>query len=476
MASKSVTTRTGLDRRGLAKLDADHTESALLEFQSPTAALIATPVPWVARATVYAIGSLLAVTITLMAVIRVDRVVSAPGQLISHVPNLVIQPLETSIVRAIHVAEGQIVHKGDLLAELDPTFVAGDDKSTAAQAASLRAEVDRLRAELDGKPYADDGSTYGRMQYMNYISRKDTLQSHMQGYGEKIASLKSKVEQSRAAAANARERLVGLRDVEARRRELERLQVGSHLNTLAAVDARQQMEGQLADTETAARGAQQDLAAMVSEAQNFAQQWRSDTFQQLATQERLLADMQGQASKNNLRHKLVELRASEDSIVLSVARVSVGSVMQGGDQFLQLVPVDAPLDIDASIPASEAGFVHVGDQVTIKFDTLPYHNYGFAVGTVETVSPDSFADPTQGRSPGKPDVQPNSTNNTPGAVTLFYRARISVGELKLRNMPSGFHLVPGMPVTDDILVGKRTIIQYLMSRIIPMASEGMREP
>ena len=75
-----------------------------------------------------------------------------------------------------------------------------------------------------------------------------------------------------------------------------------------------------------------------------------------------------------------------------------------------------------------------------------------------------------------PDVQPDSQNNTPGAVTLFYRARISVSELKLRNLPTGFHLVPGMPVTDDIQVGKRTVVQYLMSRVIPLTSEGMREP
>ena len=266
------------------------------------------------------------------------------------------------------------MHKGELLAELDPTFVAGDDKSSTDQAASLRAEVGRLRAELDGKPYVPDTGAYGAMQAANYQSRKDTLQSHMQNYAEKIASLKAKVDQAQAAATNSRERLVGLRDVEARRRELERLQVGSHLNTLAAIDARQQMEGQAADAENAARGAQQDLAAMISEAQNFAAA--------MAQRHLPAAIDAGAAARRHGRPGVEEqpappagaTRAAEDSIVLSVARVSVGSVMQGGDQFLQLVPIDAPLDIDASIPATQAGFVHVGDKVVIKFETLPYHN------------------------------------------------------------------------------------------------------
>ena len=476
MASKVLTKAQADERRGMARLNADHTETALLEFQSPTAALIATPVPWSARVTTYAIFSLLMISIVLLSVLRVDRVVSAPGQLVSHVANVVIQPLETSIVRAVHVTEGQVVHKGDLLAELDPTFAGGDDRSTTAQAASLRAEVNRLRAELAGTAYVPDAGPYGQLQYANFQARRDQLRSHMQNYAEKIASLKSKVDQTQANASNARQRLVGLRDAEARRRELERLQVGSHLNTLAAIDARQQMEGQLSDAENATRGAAQDLAAMMSEAQNFAQQWRADTYQTLTTQGRTLADMEGQASKNTLRRKLLEIRAPEDAVVLSVAHVSVGTVMQSGDLFLTLVPIDAPLDVDASIPATDTGFVHVGDVVSIKFDTLPYSTYGYALGKVETISPDSFSDPTQGRTLSHPDLQFNSSSNVPGAVPLFYRARISVGELRLRNLPRGFHLVPGMPVANDILVGKRTVVQYLFSRFMPTATEGMQEP
>jgi hemolysin D len=33
-----------------------------------------------------------------------------------------------------------------------------------------------------------------------------------------------------------------------------------------------------------------------------------------------------------------------------------------------------------------------------------------------------------------------------------------------------------MPVTADIKVGKRTVLSYLLGRIMPLASEGMREP
>jgi HlyD family secretion protein len=37
-------------------------------------------------------------------------------------------------------------------------------------------------------------------------------------------------------------------------------------------------------------------------------------------------------------------------------------------------------------------------------------------------------------------------------------------------------MTPGMPVTADIKVGRRTIMSYLMARVIPTLTEGLREP
>ena len=62
------------------------------------------------------------------------------------------------------------------------------------------------------------------------------------------------------------------------------------------------------------------------------------------------------------------------------------------------------------------------------------------------------------------------------AGAVYYRARISIDEMKLHDLPPGTRLTPGMPVVGDIKVGKRTFFQYLMSRVIPATTEGMREP
>ena len=177
-----------------------------------------------------------------------------------------------------------------------------------------------------------------------------------------------------------------------------------------------------------------------------------------------------------MRRQLVELRAEQDATVLTVAKVSVGSVLTAGQQFITLVPADAPLEVEANIPGSDDGYVHVGDPVAIKFDTFPYTQYGMAYGVVRIISPDSFNAQDDAAEPvrsGAGARRPDSTamRHVPGTA----RGSPSI-EIDLHNTPAGFHLIPGMPVTADVLVGKRTVLAYFLGRALPLAHEGMREP
>ena len=110
----------------------------------------------------------------------------------------------------------------------------------------------------------------------------------------------------------------------------------------------------------------------------------------------------------------------------SVAKVSVGSVLQSGQQLFTLVPSDSKLEVEANIPGQESGYVHLNDHVAIKFDTFPYSQYGMAFGTVQTVSPSSFTGQEEARNP---------TSAVPAAQNVlepFYRARIAIDQVALR--------------------------------------------
>jgi HlyD family secretion protein len=466
-----ITPGKALRRRGVAPND-----DALLEFQSPTAALIARPVPFSGRVTVWVILALVASSIVVAGVLPIERVVTAAGRVTAQAATVVVQPLETSIVRKINVQEGQLVHAGDVLAELDPTFAQADKGNYESQTHNLRAEVARLQAEVDGRKYVSDGTPDGDLEQALFMHRAAAYDLKLENYREKIASLQAAVQRAMGDVQGYASRLEVAKIVEQKRRELEHLQVGSQLNTLSAMDAREEIERGLVGARNTLNGATSDLAAMIRERDGFIQQDHSDTSQTLTQEQLKLADAQGSYEKANLSRRLVELRADQDAIVLSVAPVSVGSVMASGDKFITMVPTDAPLEVEVNVSGRDAGFVHVGDPVTIKFDTFQYSLYGFAKGVVRTVSADSFTNPLEDREKVLKPIgqQPNANEDDFGPV--YYRDRVTLDEIKLHDLPSSFRMTPGMPVTADIKVGQRTALGYLLGRIVPHMGEAFREP
>lgn len=447
-----------------------HSMRQVLEFHSPTAALEQTPLKPGARGTLWLIISLAVGCAAAASLIPVDRVVSAHGRIVAQTPATVIQPLETAIIRSINVREGQLVHPGDLLARLDPTFAAADAGSLEEQVASLQAEVERLQAEASGVDYAPRNlGANASLQVATFRQHHAERAFKLENYLQKISSLRAQVQRSMGDLAVYDERLLVARSLESKRIDLERMQVGSQINRLAATDSRLEIERGLANARAQATQAARDLQALEAERDGYEQQWQGQVSQQLNEQTRKLSDARQQLDKAQLRRRLVELTAKEDAVVLTVARVSVGSVMQSGDELIKLVPVDAVLEAEADIAGTDAGFVRTGNQVTVKFDTFPFTQYGSASGTVRVVSADSFtSDPDQRRR------GPQSA--TPDTAQRFFRTNIGLDNVKLHGVPENFRVTPGMPVTADIKVGERTVMGYLLGKVLPVAREGMREP
>ena len=172
-------------------------------------------------------------------------------------------------------------------------------------------------------------------------------------------------------AAAFRERLIVAQTVETMRKKLEALQVGSQLNALIATDSRLEVERSLATAIKTGESAKAELAAMIAERDAYDQNWRVQVAEALSEGSRKLSDARESLNKALLRRQLIELHADRDATVLTVAKVSEGSVLQAGEQLITLVPADAPLEIEANIAGHDSGFVHVGAPVAVKFETFP---------------------------------------------------------------------------------------------------------
>ncbi|OYV33310.1 MAG: hypothetical protein B7Z81_11555, partial [Acidocella sp. 20-61-6] len=245
----------------------------VLEFQSPTAAVLARPMPAMARLSNFFITSMVATTLIGAGFIKVDKIVTADGKLTSSAPTMVIQPFTTSIVQTINVEEGQIVHKGDILATLNPTFASADLTALTAQQQAYSAQVARLQAQENGTPYEPDpANPAAALQLQTYNQQQGQYNFTMEDYAQKISQLQTQIAGYESQARYYQQRLGIASNVEGMRKDLQQLQVGSKLDTLAATDDRVNIQSGLASALSSAAAAKRELAAQQAERDSFDQQ------------------------------------------------------------------------------------------------------------------------------------------------------------------------------------------------------------
>ena len=143
--------------------------------------------------------------------------------------------------------------------------------------------------------------------------------------------------------------------------------------------------------------------------------------------------VQEQLKKGEKRRNLVVLTAPSDAVVLSIAKVSQGSVIKEAEPLFTLVPLEAELEAEVRIDSLDVGHVKVGDQAKLKLDAFPFQQHGTLSAEVRTISQDAF----------RRDV--NSPAMEPG-MDAYYISRIKLGKDKLKKMADKARLLPGMTI------------------------------
>lgn len=441
-------------------------------FQSDVAAIERRPEPLLARVTVYVLLAMVASFVVWASVSEVDRVVSARGAIETASGNIVVQPLETAIIKSIDVRHGDFVRAGQTLATLDPTFARADALQTENRIRALEAQIDRMEAEYAGRPLPvrsdRHAALYYDLQRSLYQERRQTHASRLKGYDEKFAQVQSAIQRRERDISLYEERLRVAREVEDMRRRLMAQETGSRLNYLISQNDRIEIERNL---ELARNGVIEDrhqLESVAAERESFIRGWESELLKELATVRSDRDALLEQLSKLQKRSELVVLETPVDAIVLDIAPLSAGSVVREAEAMFRLVPHNAALEVLAYIDAREIGTVKVGDPVEIKLDAFPFTEHGSLKGRVRIISGDAFS---------SQDAQPPTTAAAgPAQGARFYKARIAIEENRLVRVPESFRLIPGITLSAEIKVGERSILSYLLRPMLKAFGEAMREP
>jgi hemolysin D len=436
-------------------------------FESETAAVVLRTSPRNERLILHVLAGMIVLAIALLSITKLDRIVtSTSGRIVPIEGSFFIQTYDKAIVSEIRVKPGDIVHKGQILATLDPTFASADLKQLNLAVASGRALVDRLQAERDGQPYAGGDPPYQALQLSLWRQRQAEHRAGIADFDARIRSTEEVMARAQADVDNFGKRVNIATQIETIRSTLQRDGWGSKLNTALATDNRVDMARQLAESEHQVQQSQHDLDSIKAQRLGYIEWWRDDLNKQLVQARSDLEQNERDLAKAQRVHELVDVTSPRDAVVLKVGTASAGSVVspdsQSGSQtppLFTLNPLDGPLEADINISSQDLGFIRVGDPVEIKLDAYKFILHGTAKGVVKTISEGSF-----------------TLDDNQQPVDPYFRVRVKITEVKLHDVPPSFRLIPGMTLTADIKVGHRTLMSYLVEGALRTGSEAMREP
>jgi hemolysin D len=432
-----------------------------IDYQSDARRIDERRPPLVARGTLYVLVAVIVTAVIFGAIAKIDRIVVASGKLVTTSSTIIVQPLETSVVRSLNARVGDIVRKGEPVATLDPTFSEADADQLRGKVKSLAAQIDRLDAELGETTYEpttlDDDTG---LQSTIWSRRSEQNKAKLASFDQQIRVAEAQISTKKADREGLGFRLRVAKDLEEMRSFLMQKELGSRINYLDAKGQRLQIEQgiQLAgnsviELEQQAKRYQADRAAYLAE-------FRQKSAEELVQARRDHDAAVKQLDKAARRNAVTVLTAPADAIVLEVAQRSVGSVMKEAEPLYTLVPLDSPLEAEVSVEGMDVGQVGTGADVRLKLEAWPFQKHGTMSGKVRTVSGDTFV----------PDPKKD------GQQRPYYKARVEVTAADLRDVPRNFRLIPGMAVTAEIKAGERTILSYFLYPLLRGLDESIREP
>jgi hemolysin D len=410
-----------------------------------------------------------------LSVARIDVIVSANGKIISSDSQIVIQPLETSVVRHVAVKPGDKVKAGALLATLDPTFTNADEAELISGLNHSQATLERLQAERAGLPYEPDGpNPEQQIESQIFTQRQAEIAAKKAASERKIAGYRADLGAHKIEAQGLTDQI---KLVDQKLQIYSKLTEQSLTSKLELLDAEQRLVEAKSQLETNL-GEQQKLQEQIAEASSeweaFIQEWQRKLSEQQAETLNERNATAARLSKARLRREMSVLRAPTDAIVLDVADRPAGSVTREAETLMSLVPVGAPLLAEVEVDPRDVGRLQVGDEVTLKLEALPWQQFGLAHGIARSISPDVLADDNQhANATGANSLELKADQR---ANPLHYRVRIDVTDAHFRNPPEGFMLRPGMRLAGDIKVGRRSVLEYLLNPITRVVDESLKEP
>jgi HlyD family type I secretion membrane fusion protein len=389
---------------------------------------------------------------------ELEKVTRAPGRVVPHLQNQMVQHFEGGIVAEILVKEGDTVKRGQPLLRIENRQWRSELQQAQIELNAKRIRLSRLDAEsrasreleLPADLPADAKEMAGREHQL--------LLNHISVLTEQTSIVEEQVRQKELERQELDARWIST--VREREFAAERLKNLQQLQTIGAVSGNEILENQrvLQQTDTRLSDLSHELprvAAALAELNRRRSEIRL-RFQGDAEKDRVateidLAKLNEQLATLRERSARSEVTASVDAIVNKLNVTTVGGVVRSGEPLLQLVPLEAKVMIEARLAPIDRADVWPGLPAVIKVSAYDYTRFGGLPSKVIDISPDALQDEK-----GVP----------------YFRIRL---EADTSNFGQSHPVVPGMTADVDIISGRRTVLASLLRPVRLIEERAFRQ-
>ena len=409
---------------------------------------------------------------------HVDIVATAPGKIIARDRTKVIQPTDTGVVRAIHVADGDNVSVGQVLIELDSTLSSADRTRYAEMRTAALLDQARLNTLLGRGPPSAVGAVPAPRELIQEAQAR--LEAEQRAESAKLAQLDHQATQKRADAQATQAEIAKIDAALPLARERAQMRqdtiIGSKLQYLEIKQQVVEMEHEHVALQRRHEEAQAALAEISEQRAHTLAEFKHTHLSDLAKADRELSEASDELAKAQRRTDLQTLTAPVAGRVQDLSVHTLGGVVTPAQQLMRLVPAEGGIEVETTIANQDVGFVAVGQDAEIKVETFPYTRYGLIHGRVREIARDAVAESQSDQSMSRGS---RSTSDEPGAIErshhLVYMARIALGQTSLMVEGRPIELAPGMAVIAEIKTGRRRVLDFLLSPLQSYAHDSLRE-
>lgn len=414
------------------------------------------------RIIVLAVGAIVSALVLFLlwaALASVTEVASASGEVTPLGSLKRIQHLEGGIVRAVHVQDGDLVDKDQVLIELESGAAAPQLEQSRTRLAALKLQLSQLDAMGSGNKASfdvNDQRFAGLAAAQSSIleMKRQELASKGSVLAEQLAEARAELASQSAQENAARQTVAILSEQAGMYRRLTQQGYASRMRLLDQQRQLMQARMQLADIQGAIEKARKAVAGGEARIAELHAATRLDATEQMGKVKSDIAELEAVIAASEDRVTRLAVRSPVRGIVNGLQAETIGGVVQPGATIMQIIPVDAPLIVEARVSPRDIGFVRIGQEVVVKVTTFDYTRFGGIAGKVESLSATTFQDEHG---------------------NFFYRARIRLAKSYVGNDPQRNFVIPGMTVLADILTDRKTVLAYLLKPVVRAVDDSLHE-